>query len=97
MCGADHFESPIICRIYKNNVTISIYKFSAAKIYSSGLNEYFFCPPIMSCVSMTRYSPKTRAPRHAYTNRTTRPWKKMVRNPKHISTMRATKRHLEEE
>ena len=38
-----------------NNVTISMYKFKAAKMYSSGEIEYFLLPPIINCVSNTRY------------------------------------------
>ena len=51
---------PIISRMYKNNMMISMYRFKAAKMYSSGDKEYFLLPPSISCVSKTRYFKKTK-------------------------------------
>lgn len=46
--------------MYKNNMMISMYRFKAAKMYSSGDKEYFLLPPSISCVSKTRYFKKTK-------------------------------------
>ena len=43
------------CRMYRNRLTMSRYRFNAAKMYSSGEMEYILPPPIMICVSYTRY------------------------------------------
>ena len=37
-----------------------MYRFKAAKMYSSGDKEYFLLPPSISCVSKTRYFKKTK-------------------------------------
>ena len=52
---------PTIIRMYMKRLTISRYKLSAAKIYSSGDKAYLCFPPNISCVSNIIYwnKPKT--------------------------------------